>query len=119
VENRVALCEVVAAIADAVIVGRQPLTATEAALLQVIKGISYYRDIKRLDAWESAVNEITPRDLASTNTGRLIEELIMLGLCNLYQQFQPRRTQEYYARLVPIFAEAGIRLPKEPDLSGW
>jgi hypothetical protein len=114
-----ALCEVVAAIADAVVDGRQPLTATEACLLHVIKGIPLYRDIKRLDAWESAVNTVTPDDLPSTQTGGLIDELIMLGRCNLYQQFQPQRTQEYYARLVPFFAQAGVTLPKEPDLSGW
>ena len=114
-----ALCEVVAAIADAVIGRRQPLTPAEACLLHVIKGIPLYRDIKRLDAWETAVNAVTPHDLPSTNTGRLIEELIMLGLCNLYQRFQPQRTQEYYKRLVPFFAEAGETLPEEPDLSGW
>jgi hypothetical protein len=64
-------------------------------------------------------NAIMPEDLESTEAGHLIDELIMLGLCNLYREFQPQRTLELYARLVPIFAEAGVTLPKDPDLSGW
>ncbi|WP_425396918.1 hypothetical protein [Aeoliella sp.] len=113
------LCEIVVALADAIAEQRPFLTPEEACLLHVVRGIPYYRDIRRLDAWEEACNKVTPDNLTSTETGELLEEVLMLGECNLFQAFEPNRTREFYERLVPFFASRGVTIPTNPDLSDW
>ena len=114
-----ALCETVAVIADLMIEGPSALTLNERCLLHVIRNIPFYRDIGRLDLWESACGDVTPDNLTDTETGLLLDELIMLGRCNLYQAFQPQRTREYYDQLIPYFAERGVNIPADADLSCW
>jgi hypothetical protein len=112
------VCEVVVRMAEAVAVARQPLTAREACWLHLLRGITAYQGIGRLDLWEAACNEVSPATPESV-TEKLLEEIQMLGLANLYQAFSELRTQEFYAGLVPFFEEHGICIPTSPDLSEW
>lgn len=111
------VCQVVVQMANAIEAVRSPLTPREACWLYVIRGLPYYYAIKRLELWEAACNKVTPEP--ETVTEWLLDEVQMLGLCNLYQAFQPERTRELYDRLVPFFAERGVAIPEHPDLSDW
>ena len=112
------LCEVVIELADAVAEARQPLTSREERWIEQIRRIGHFHDIRRLDLWEEEVGSVAPRRIL-TATEELLAEIEMLGRCNLYQAFQVERTCRYYARLVPLFAERGVKIPEAPDLSDW
>ena len=113
-----ALCEVVAAAAGAITASRQPLTPKEALVVHLLQAMPLYRDLRRLDLWEQAVNQVAPLE-ESSETERLLSDIYSLGWQNLYQAFQAARTQDFYRSFVERFAEAGIDLPRDPDLSGW
>jgi hypothetical protein len=112
-----ALCEVVIQMADAVAAVRAPLTPSEQLRVENLRQIVRFRDMRRLDLWESLVNSQKGRP--KTPTGELLDEVEMLGMCNLYQKFQVERTREYYSRLVRFFAENGVHIPESPDVSTW
>jgi hypothetical protein len=113
-----ALCEVVAAAAEAVANARQPLTPKEMVFVHLLRGMPFYRDWRRLDLWEQACNHLADDD-PSLETERLLNDVYWLGFENLYGAFQEPVTQEIYQSLVKNFADTGIELPKDPDLSGW
>ena len=112
------VCEVVVQMADAVAAAHGPLTPCEACWVHLLRGAVHYRAIGRLDLWEAACNAVTPPAPESV-TEELLDEVQMLGLCNLYQAFQEARTRAFYDRLIPFFEERGVRLPPCPDLSEW
>src|SRR5215471_17625762 len=114
------VCEVVVQMADAVAAARGPLTPREACWVHLLRGAVHYRAIGRLDLWEAACNAVTPPTPApETITEELLDEVQMLGLCNLYQAFQEARTRAYYDRLRLFFEERGVPIAPSPDLSGW
>jgi len=115
------LCEAVLQLADAVEEQAQaPLTEREKSWLAALRQIVEYRRQSRLDLWERAVNEAGLNASQPANaTEELLSEIEMLGMCNLYQAFQVERTRDFYARLIPYFAERGVTIPASPDLSGW
>src|SRR5438093_922463 len=106
---------VVVQLAEAVAAARQPLTPREACWLYLLRGMALYLALSRLDLWEAACNAVAPPTPCSA-TEELLEEIQMLGLCNLYQAFDEARTREFYARLVPYFAERGVTIPVAPNL---
>lgn len=115
------LCETVILLAEAVEEqSTVPLTDREQAWITAIKKIVEFRDQSRLDLWEAAVNQAGLQDSQpATQTEELLAEIEMLGMCNLYQEFQVERTREYYDRLVRFFTERGVEISISPDLSGW
>jgi hypothetical protein len=116
------VCEVVEQMASAVAGARQPLSPREACWVYLLRGAVHYRDLRRLDLWENACNAVCSAvspPVPMTATEELLEEVQMLGLCNLYQAFQEERTRSYYERLIPFFEERGVRIPASPDLSAW
>ncbi len=112
-----ALCEIVEQLAD-IAFQSLDLTDSDREWLAQIRRIVHFRDICRLDEWEAAVNSASPPQIVTTNH-ELISEIEMLGLCNLYQAFQPKRTLRFYQRLVPFFAQHGVTIPTDVDLSDW
>jgi hypothetical protein len=112
------VCDVVVQMADAVAAARQPLSSSESRWWQAIREISEYQLVQRLDLWEANCNVASPPE-PSSPTEELLEEVQMLGLCNLYQAFDEQRTCEFYERLVPYFAQRGVIIPKLVDLTGW
>jgi hypothetical protein len=112
------LSEVVASLAEAIAAARQPLSPREAYLLHVLRGMPLYRDIGRLDLWESAYNEVAPADGAS-ETERLIDDLFGLGQYNLYGAFDAGGTVTYYHRLLASLAGSGIKPPPVADIQNW
>jgi hypothetical protein len=113
-----ALCQVVIQMADAVAAARAPLTSREQRLIDAIKQISHFSDMNRLELWENAVNAASWHPV-ETVTQELLEEIVMLGLCNFYQKFNVSRTREYYARLVQFVAQHGVTIPECADVTDW
>ena len=112
------LCETLAMLVDCVVDGIPTMTAEDQRWANAIRSIVIYRDGKRLDAWESTVNDASPLQ-KTTPTQEMLGELEMLGMSNLYQAFDPKRTTAFYERLIPYFWDRGIKLPVSPDLSDW
>jgi hypothetical protein len=113
-----ALCEVVAAIAEAIESVRQPLTNREAFLLHVLKSMPLYRNVGKLDLWEYVYDQIAPKEKL-TDTEKLMDDVLEFGRANMYSAFDPMFVRECYDRIVPTLTRAGIPLPTSPDLSGW
>ncbi len=112
------LSEVVAELASAIATARRPLTAREAYLLWVLHGMPLFRDVGRLDLWETAYKEVAPGDDA-TETERLIDGVFELGCENLYGAFVESTTRDCYRQLASLLAQAGILVPQAPDLTDW
>jgi hypothetical protein len=112
------LCEVVATVAMTMAERLSRPTKEEACLIHFLQAMPLLRDIGRLDLWESICDEV---DLSGSERSvrLLMEEIIMFGKSNLYQAFDVNRTTEYYRRLSLSFAQMGVELPHNPDVSGW
>jgi hypothetical protein len=98
---------------------RAPLSSREAQLLLILQGMPYYRDIRRLDLFDTAYREIASEPVQS-ETERLIDALFWLGADCFYGEYSEASTRNYYDNtLVPLFAKAGVPLPESPNLSSW
>src|SRR5215213_2746220 len=104
---RMSLCEVISELAALVARQRAPLSAREAYLAFILTGMPYFRDIRRLDLWETAYNGVAP-DRGASQTEQLLEELFQLGQYNLYGAYSPEGTQRCYRDLRQKFIAAGL-----------
>ena len=112
------LCEFISEVAAILVRERSPMSTREAYLSFVLQGMPYFRDVRRLDLWETAYIEVAPREDPS-QTERLLDELFSLGSYNLYGAFDPEGTRRCYERLREKFTESGHSLPESAHLSDW
>jgi hypothetical protein len=113
-----ALCDFVSESATSLAHERAPLSVREAYLAYVLQGMPYFRNVRRLDLWESDYRAVAP-DGNPSETEQLLDELFELGRYNLYAAFSSEGTLECYERLRQKFASAGQDLPEAADLSNW
>lgn len=113
------LCEAVADLAVAVANARAPLTAREAYLLYVLRGMPRFRDVARLELWELAYKEVAPPFVGGTQTERLIDAVFELGRNNLYGVYNVPNTAEYYRKISATLAAAGVPLPPAREIRDW
>src|SRR5207245_11511689 len=107
-------CEVVASVGHAIAAARHPVTAREAYLLYVLRGMPLYRDVNRLDLWEYAYNQVAP-DEAKSITEQMIDIVFELGAENLYGAFEESITRRVYRDVLSSLAAQGIIAPEDPD----
>jgi hypothetical protein len=112
------LSEIVAELANALTAARQPLTHRERFLLHVLSGMPKYRDVSRLDLWETAYKEVIPdNDLSETE--QIIDDIFSLGQYNLYGAFDAAGTTDCYNKLAARLAQKGLRLPPVQGVQDW
>jgi hypothetical protein len=112
------VCEVVAALAEAVEEARRPLHPRHALMVHVLRSASVYRDAGRMDAWEGAYQDAGGH-VESESVDELLDAIFELGRHNLYCAFDEVGTWGDYRELVRQFKEAGVPTPENPDFSDW
>ena len=113
------VCDVTADIAVAISRVRAPLTAREACLLFILRGMPLFRDIRRLDLFDQAYRDVAP-DEGQSATERLIDATFWLGADCFYGAYSEASTRDYYTNtLVPLLQKEGVPVPSLPDLSDW
>ena len=116
--QHVRLCDLVSELAK--LVGRQcaPLSDREAYLTFVLTGMPYFRDVKRLDIWETAFTNLLEDDFAS-ETERLLGAIYELGSYNLYGAFSSEGTTAAYKVTQQILNDVGLDPPNIVDIPDW
>lgn len=111
--------EVTSEIASAIGQQNTPLTPREAYLLWVLRGMPLFREIRRLDLYETAYSQAAPDDGLSS-TEKLIDAVYWLGANWFYGAYDAENTRQYYfEELMPLLVRHGIKSPADPDLSKW
>ena len=78
-----------------------------------------FRDIRRLDLWESAFNQVVP-DKDLTETEKLIAATYEVGADCLYGAYSESSVRgQYVHHLLPLFKAANITPPDSLDFSAW
>jgi len=111
--------EVTADIAAAIAQVRAPLSAREAYLLFILRGMPLFRDIRRFDLMDHAYNQVAP-DTEKSPTEQLIDATYWLGADCFYGAYSETTTHDYYYnKLVPLLTKEGVPFPESADLSAW
>ena len=112
------LCEVISEIALLVASQRAPLSEREAYLAFILQGMPYFRNIRRLDLWEAAYQEVAP-DTDASQTEHLFGELFELGRYNLYGAFSQDGIRRGYEELKEKFIACGVSVSHSGDILDW
>jgi hypothetical protein len=111
--------EITADIAMAISQTRAPLSAREAYLLFVLRGMPLFRDIRRFDLFDKAYNQVAP-DSGQSVTEQLIDATFWLGADCFYGAYCEASVRDYYtSTLVPLLVKDNVPHPASPDLSAW
>lgn len=110
--------DVVAALADSVAATYGPLNPRHTLMVRVLRWGREYAEAGRLDAWESAFQDVEG-EVESSPIGELLGDIFELGRYNLYTLFDPQGTRAAYQQLAEKFQRAQIPTPPSPDLSDW
>jgi hypothetical protein len=111
--------EVTADIAVAISNARAPLTAREAYLLFILRGMPLFRDVCRFDLYDNAYRQVA-REKDSSATERLIDAVFWLGADCFYGAYSEASTRDYYLdKLVPHMESEGVAVSRSVDLSKW
>ena len=88
----------------------------ESYLCFLLEGMPRFRNVGRLDIWESAYQSVSELHNQS-KTEALLEKVFELGRFNLYGAFDTDGTMHYFEELGQQFAKHGYELPSNCDLS--
>ena len=113
------VCETVQVLAEAVALAKQPVEARYRLLIEILRLMPLYRDIRDLSAWESAFQAALAPCEDESEMGNVLAELFDFGRHNRYGAFDQAGTLFCYASFARWLTEHGVPAPDSPDLSRW
>ena len=114
------VCKTVALLAKTVETIKLPINSRHKLLIQLLKLIPLYKEIRALDEWETACQGVLEDQDDTSEIGSLLWEVFEFGRYNLYAAFDATGTAACYNNLVKHFENHNIKIPMwDSELDEW
>lgn len=118
-QRPIGICETVKALAGAVASAQSPLGPRDRLVVEVLKLMPCYRDVRRLDLWERALHDAMGEDDVKSSARPLLSGIFELARYNLYGAVDEKGTWNEFYRLEKALEGERIFLRRPRSLTDW
>ena len=113
------VCETVRSIAESVSQVKMPQESRHQILVQILRLMPQYREIRDLVAWESAFQGALEEQDDESEIGQILWEVFEFGRFNMYAKFDVPGTSQQFEWLSTLLNERGVPMPPPEGLEEW
>lgn len=116
------VCTTVKALAEALRDAKAPKDPRQQLLIEILRLMPFYGEIRSLDAWEAAFQNAQATNqssLVEDEVTQALEEIFELGRGNLYAAFQADRTERDLERVVAFLQSIEVTYSGPRDVRQW